>query len=497
MCLFAENATGIKEIDEARVKLILVPRGIGKTGLITQGRTLQRILATDGYSVGLSNENADNASAFLSAIKQEFEQNEFLRALFPDRVPDDFGNTVWRSDRIVVKRTRPNPVSPSVLAFGVGSTVAGVHLNEIIADDIISQNAAENAYRGLFTEIEATNRWISRLQPLLKNPKTDPLLFIGTRWWEGDTYEYIQKFFGHDMPVKEYNWYLTLPDGERQRIVLRKIGEIAIFKRAAIEDGAAIFPERYNLEQLEMMAQEDPVFYAGQYLLNPTAKGATKFAEDDLRFYEIEGGQIRYRDQTGEICYQPISELVTWVSVDPAFSKKNSAARTAIPVVGTNGKDFFLLEDFARRGVGEEEIASVTLDFLQQYNCTKIFVETIVAQIVIANAIRRVAKDRGIANPPIEEIASHGDTRKQWRIYALEPYFRRGRFYIHRSHQNFFQEFVGFPRTALRDVLDAISFQKDEWERAVGFGSPRGDFEQGHRNAIQRIRNSIGRGGGY
>ena len=50
------------------------------------------------------------------------------------------------------------------------------------------------------------------------------------------------------------------------------------------------------------------------------------------------------------------------------------------------------------------------------------------------------------------------------RIYGLEHYFKRGIFYKHRHHAKFLQEYVAFPRAILRDILDALSFQKDEWE---------------------------------
>ncbi|KKK95408.1 hypothetical protein LCGC14_2673120, partial [marine sediment metagenome] len=88
LCLFAEGATGIKEIDEARVKMIQMPRGTGKSALITGGEALRRLLLTDGYSVGIANETEGMAQKFLAQIKLQFEQNDTLRALFPERIPD-------------------------------------------------------------------------------------------------------------------------------------------------------------------------------------------------------------------------------------------------------------------------------------------------------------------------------------------------------------------------------------------------------------------------
>ena len=130
MQLFAESATGIPEIDEARIKLILVPRGVGKSAMITKGLPILRVLRNPDYATGIANETAKLAETFLSDIKNEFEANPILQTLFPETIPDDFRATTWKADRIITKRAKSNPTSPTVLATGVTGTVTGVHMNE-------------------------------------------------------------------------------------------------------------------------------------------------------------------------------------------------------------------------------------------------------------------------------------------------------------------------------------------------------------------------------
>jgi hypothetical protein len=483
MCLFAESATGIKEIDEARVKLILVPRGVGKSSLVTKALPLLGILRDPEFACGIANEKQDLANTFLGDLKSEIESNQLLRALFPEIVPPDFRKTVWAADRIITRREKSNPTSPSILATGTSGTVTGVHMNMWVCDDLLSQNAAENAFRGSFSEIEAVNRWTTRLQPLLKNPKGDPLIFIGTRWWEGDTYEFIEEFYGHGESRKEYILNLHLPaqvssfhDGnkivkidrppEHQKISLYKRDEVAIFKFPAIDEaGRAIFPERYDLDVLQTMQQEDPVFFAGQYLLEPTSGAASHFDPEWLNYYTWDGKTMVIRNQDGQIEHISKRDLVFYISVDPAFSKSHTAARTAIPVIGTDGKRLFLMEDYAERMDDEDAIANKVFEFFLEYNPQKIFVETIVAQVAVANAIRRTMKINSVNMDPIEEIKSHGKASKNMRIYGLQNYFKRGNFYANKVHTKFIQEYTSFPRGALRDLLDAIAFQKDEWEK--------------------------------
>lgn len=472
LCLFAERATGIPEIDEARVQLIQVARGFGKSAIVTTGRSLQRLCQDPNWTMGIGNETQYMASTFLEGIKEHIESNDLLRALFPEIVPDNFRETTWRADEIVINRPDKNP-APSILAVGVGGTRTGIHLNEWVVDDPISQNAAENAMRGSFTEIEAANRWIVRLPPLLNSPERDPITIIGTPWFAGDTYEFVEQYFGgvEDLrrrPDFETIWTLTLPDGSKQHVKLYRRGDLAVFKRPALVNGQSIFPERWTTEELERMSTRPQTaqFFQANYMLNPTGGIATTFDLEWLQRYEWEGNtHLLYLNQTGERKSTAVRDLVTFISVDPAFSDKQSSARTAIPVIGTNGKEVFLLEDFARHGVNVDEIAHRVVDFYFKYKPHKIFVETIVAQIAVADAIRRVAREHGIDEIPIEEISSHGRNKKDWRIFGLEPYFRKQQFYIHKSHHDFTEEYSNFPLGKLRDLLDAISFQREEWER--------------------------------
>lgn len=508
MCLFAEHATGIPEIDNARVQLIQVPRGFGKSAIVTKCRTIQRLVSRTDYSVGIANEKQDLANGFLAQVKLEFEQNELLQALFPEVIPADYRKTVWSADRIVLNRKKPRPTSPSVLAAGVGATVTGIHVDEWIVDDPISQNAAENALRGSFSEIEATNRWFNRLEPLLCSPKRDLITVIGTPWWVGDTYSYLEGteeefgLWGHGEPLKTYIWQLTLPTGETQDIVLHRRGELAIYRRPAISKGKSIFPERWTIDELEMIERQDPIFFQANYMLAPAEGGDAAFRYEWLNEYEIEGNRknIWFRDEDGKRQVQRLADLTTYISIDPAFSDKRTAAKTAIAVVGTDGKRLFLLEDFAERGLGPDELGIKVAEFASRYRPQMIMLETIVAQRVLLEPIKRALTTARVHPMPIlHEIPSHGAKSKELRIYGLQPWFRAGQFYIHKTMTNFKTEYGSFPRGSQRDFLDALSFQIDPaWERMAGSAAVSSlDAQVAEQAQKDRLLASLSKGGGY
>ncbi len=85
------------------------------------------------------------------------------------------------------------------------------------------------------------------------------------------------------------------------------------------------------------------------------------------------------------------------------------------------------------------------------------------------------------------------------RIYGLEHYFKRGLFFYHPTQYKFFNEYVSFPRAILRDILDAISFQVDEWEKVFSIQHSTGgnrrpeDIRRLNERARERIRKAWGR----
>lgn len=510
LCLFAERATGINWVDDAQVHLMLMPRGTGKSSLVTKGLTIQKLLANTDYAVGIANETMDLAKKFLAGVKAEFEQNELLQNLFPERIPDSFEDTTWTAEEIILPREKPRPKDPSVKAVGAGKTVTGVHMDRWILDDLISRDLAENAIRGLTTEIDKMERWITQLPPLLGDPNNDPIDVCATPWYAGDTYDFMLKFFGNlsseadirDVPPdKETIWRFRLPNGEIEEQRLQRWGDIALFKKPAYdENGRSVFPWKWTTEELNKMKSRPKTaqFFAANFELEPTKGLATYFDPADLKQFEWNGNQsgVYYYDQRGDPAAEAISEMRLFISVDPAFTDDASNARTAIPVVGSNGTEIFLLEDFADHGLGVYDIARELARMCMEYGMPdRIFLETISAQTALAEPIRRELRDEGF-DPMIEEISSHSDRKKKMRIMGLERWVERGLFYHHSSQNKFLKEFESFPRGQLQDILDALSFQKGAWEettRTLTQTSTRRQREvrEAHEDAANRMAESL------
>ena len=156
-CRFIERRTGHPALDNARYRKVMMPRETGKTTILTQAYVTQLLCGNRELSIMIANEKEQNAKDFLYAIKQQFEVNALLRALFPEVLPLDFNDTVWSASRIILNREFARK-EPSVFVIGVGGTVTGAHPDIIIVDDMISREAAENARAGSWQIMHGVSR---------------------------------------------------------------------------------------------------------------------------------------------------------------------------------------------------------------------------------------------------------------------------------------------------------------------------------------------------
>lgn len=475
LCRFAERRTGIPIIDQSRVQLIHVCRGWAKTLAVTQGRTLQRILADHDWGAGIANEGQRLAEAMLGGIKGILETNEFIHALYPELNPNIHEPPTWKASEIIVPgRSRPNPMKPSVLAMGIDASKTGVHMNEWIVDDMLSEKAAENARSGSYTELEQLERHVIALEALTVTPGRDPITYIGTPWWPGDTYEFIQETYTGGEKYREFLWNLKLPDGDIQPITLYQAGELAFFRLRPVEHGVHLYPERFGEEDLERHRLRNREFYSAQFLLKPTAGGVAQFKPEYLQEFqwEMSGKQLRFKDADGRVQFRRIGrDLQVIMAVDPAISERSTSARTAITVVGSDGERLFLLEAYADR-ISPDDTANKIVEFFKTYRPTRIIIENVAYQTALSTVLRLKESIHKLERLPIHHYSRGSQTKKNIAIAGLEPYFRSGNFFYHpKSQQDFYEEYTEFsPDIGSRkvDLLDSLSFMKEHWE-TLGF----------------------------
>lgn len=476
LCRFVEKRTGSPALDECRYRKIEMPRETGKSTLITQGYAIQRICQDPNVAILICNEKETLAKDFLSAIKFQFENNDLLRALFPEVIPPDMNATTWSGTRIVVNRTSGRP-DPTVDIIGVGGTITGKHPDLILVDDMISREAMENARAGSWQIMHQTNRWIHQLEPIVnKGAKPFPeIIFIGTRWWHNDCYEHIEEAYGYGEDPRNVLLRINLPEtAEQQQVMAYRVGDIAVFRRSAIEDGRSIFPEKWDLEKLAKMRTIDPELFACNMMNQPSDEVTATFKSawlqhftwlDDNTFYFTTGEAKR------EVLR--VKDLDIIILVDPGgFGQKQveDRARAAIWVLGDDLQGHrFLLDCYAEKDTYLAAIRKLVEFCLRYPTVRKVYIERAGQQAAFSQLVRLEFQKAGVNTyvdgDTLKPGVAQGGGNKDLRILEMEPYFQRGEVWVGTSpaFHEFKTQYSQWPRAKRVDLLDLLGY----WPRLM------------------------------
>lgn len=478
LCRVVERRTGIPALDTAWVRKVEMPRGTGKTTTVTQAYIIQRLCQDPNLAFLLCNEKEQNARSILKAIQSQFENNELLRKLYPEVIPADFHKVTWSATEMNVQRTTHRK-EPSIQVIGEGGTKTGQHPDEIVVDDIISRELMESMRSGSVADlIGQINRWIHQLVPLLSGHPQRCITFIGTRWWHNDCYEHIEESFGYGQPPQKFLLKTTLPDGTVQRLPVYRVGDLVVFRRAAIEDGQPAFIEldeqKYGLEGLAKLRLQDPELFAANYLNHPADEVTATFKDAWLRFYDwMDDEQIRFVTAEGKTKVMSVSSMETMALIDPGgfgTGKGRNRARPAFWIVG------LLPQEGAYLGLHVWSEATTYLACQQElvtalakFRVRKAYCERKAQQIVFIDGLRDLCRKSNV-DTIIEEIGFSDNKSKDDRILGLEGYFQRGQLYVGRGavFHEFRTQYAQFPKSARNDVLDALAWGPSVWPKLNG-----------------------------
>lgn len=466
---FVERRTGIRELDEAPMQLILWPRETGKSTLATRAHAIQLACGNPNIAILIANEKQETAADFLSEIKQQFEANDLLRALFPEVIPEDFNKTTWSATRATLRRTQ-HRAECTFETIGVGGTVTGKHYDGIICDDLISQEAAENARAGSWLIMERVARWVTRLRPLLSSGY-EPfpwVRFIGTRWHHDDVYDSIRETFGHGEEATRFSIRARLPNGKTVSREVERVGDLACMTIAAIENGAAVFPKIHNLDKLAKMRMENPEDYAALMMNDPSGEEVRTFRDEWLRYWQmVDRDMAMYDDDVGKKRYVTFANLHKVMLIDPAFTAGPDSARSALVVIGTDmeGKRHLVLDAVALQ-VEPADLVTEIVNKMAFWGVHRVWGESVAQQKGLWDFLSSKAQERGLSLD-FNELKP-GGRHKDLRIEALGPYFKSGQILLNSMQLDILDEYRKFrPGARFKDLLDALAYGPECWPRLV------------------------------
>lgn len=409
-------------------KLILIPRGHLKSTLVTVGYSLFRIANNPAVRILIQNATYQTAADFVRAIKRHLEGNETFVRLFGNLAE---GAQEWSENRITLKYSKATykGKEPTVTGWGVETAKTGQHYDLVIHDDLVER---ENI--GTKEQIEKV---ILRYKDSLD--LLDPggqMIVIGTRWMDGDLYDWIMDKDNH--VIANYD------------VMIKKAldWEGNIIQSLQTGDGikSILWPQKFNQRELwSRYREKGPYEFATQYLNEVHPAEDAKFKRDWFQYYEPS-------DITGKL-------FNTYITIDPAISMKKEADFTAMVVTSIDQYGNIFIREVLKAKLQPRHIINELFKLAERWHPNMIGVEDVAYQKALSYSIREEAARRG-RHLPIQEV-SPGARSKDQRIQALQPLYAAGKVFHWRqmpNNQYLEDELLRFPRATHDDIIDALSY---------------------------------------
>jgi len=428
-----------------RIKGVGQPRATFKSSIGSVSRPVQQLCQNRNRTKAIFNEAATNAQGFLRSIRQTAEQNKIFRTFWSDLIPRDVKKVRWNDSQLDFNRDIIRP-EPSISAHGITGTLTSQHWDDLIFDDIISEEASKSDK----VMADATSR-AQKYRSLMVDPERSTLTIMFTRWGFSDTYSVLFRDIGADM---------------------------ILLLRGAIENDAPIFPERLGWKTLAKVRREvGEYMFSCLYMNNPRNIEVQDFNVDDLRFFELcessDGVQyVVLLDADGkEFRRYYLSELDIYGTVDLAASETTTSDRNAIVVVGICPTgEAAVLEAWGKRCTPLELMERIFY-LHRRFAPTKWGIEDTAYQKAFKYFVRDYAdrEDLYLNVVPVS-VPRGGGGRYKPHIRGLQPIAATHRLYLQTNQHILRNELADYPLGEHDDVADALALQLQLWTNQM---SPR------------------------
>lgn len=414
--------------DPALRRLLLMPRGHLKSSIATVADSVRLALDDpDNCRILIANETATGAETFLRLIKQQFESNSVLRALFPELIPTRFQGqgVTWAAHQASIVRNSIH-ASPTWRAIGVGGAAVGYHFSRIKCDDLIGLEADDSP-----AVMKEAIDWNDNIEPLLTNDKVDVIDWIGTRRKRHDLYSHVMSNYS---------------------------GRLHVYTREAIEHDEIIFPEMHTWDKYKGLMENQPRVWFAQYCNNPQAEGQTDFPGEKIRSFSFSAdfSEVQFVDPRGVAKKWRLDQLDRVLCADPNSGAKLAPDDAAIVAVGVSPDDeaFVLHADSGKWS--PSEFVDVIFRVAVRWKVRVVGIEQAGQQNT--EHYFRLKSEREKRWWRIEPL-KHGNKNKEERIRkSLEPLIHLGQIYLQASQTKLRQQILDFPDLELFDQIDALAY---------------------------------------
>lgn len=432
-----------------------------KSTIITFLKSVQDILNDPEIAICVYSYNSTIAKKFVRQIREGLENNE-LKRLFPEIIPekpslgkyyikDKYGHKqekkfTWSDESFTVKR-KTGRKEPTVGGYGlVNSQATGMHFDILVYDDVVTPDSVRTQAQNAYT----TEQWSMSLNT--GSGESARVRIIGTRYDQRDTYFHIlnpmyastSKMGGSRYTLRCYPCYA--PNGE---------------------------PVLYTKNYLENKRLSMHGFvWSSQMECDPRDSSTFRFMEEWIKERCKQENILKDRDKYN-----------LYIIVDPANTQNKKSDYTSMVVVAAGPDKRFYVVDGIRDKLLVSERVEKLFTLVKKwensrrkpmvfYEQSGLSTDTVTIRDRMAEMSYHFELHAASVKPRVKaDLRMTGVPKKEQRIQALEPFFRRGDVVLAESamqinfegrEENVIQKFVddeylNYPFVDHDDFFDALS----------------------------------------
>lgn len=453
----------LKQTWGERYRMTLFARDHYKTTVNTVSDSIQMALPggkdlPHPYCLGpngkilLSHEARESASRFLYEITAAFRAKPVMLALFPELIPHPRKQRMNKFE-LELPRTEHHK-EPTFDTIGVGGAAQGRHYNWLKLDDLVGEDARDSE-----TVMGRVLTWFDNINSLLTRLKIDGWDLVGTRWSASDVYAHAVKMYGVNRGLSILNAY------DSQDVEKMDEGDLLIYARGALERGLPVFPEEFDLKDLNRI-RRNPVVWAAQYANNPREGGLTEFKPEWLKRYQIGRGDRLITFEGDESRIVHTADLDRNILIDPSMGKDKHSDPSGLIVTGTDQHlNVYILKTIKVR-LKAPELVDLMFELYTTWNPRLISVESVAFSYVLGHWFEQKCQDLGIY-PNVYEYKPGSKKSKAARVRGLANYAAGGQIYILEGMHELRDEWDWFPLSDDYHLLDALAQGPEIWAPGV------------------------------
>ena len=428
---------------------MFIPRSHYKSTIVTEAASAWEALRNPDIRILIAGSTAGKAQSFMLSVKAIFDENDLMKLLYIEYVPEGARPPRWNDTEMVLPNRTRRFREPTVEYIGSGGASEGHHYDLIVCDDLIGLKAL-NSNQMSSAEMQRTKNWFwGSEDTLLVSVKISRVIVVGTRYAADDLYSDIlaltKEMVGCELP----GWEADTEGG-----VWR------CYYRMCIEGGEVIFPENWSLEAYELMKKKHYFTFMSQFMNYPQGAGLAEFYELRIKpcvcdWDQTGMGYIIIPDEK-----IPLSNCTLVIAADPAATERYIEARTSRTAVGVmatdpGGRRFFI--EIRADHVPVSTLISWLFSLHRRYKAFR--PRTLLEMQGAFRMLKSTLEEKQQAEQyylGMDKVSCVGDKDARIRS-ALEPPMIEGLLYVNEVYMNIVKEEKdNFPQSVKKDVLDMM-----------------------------------------